>query len=61
MATISVENAVVKGHPSYLSEVNFRKNVGDPHVKSVINAQLGSIVEHLPVRDLSITFTALLL
>ena len=52
---ITVENAVVKGHHAYLSDVNVGdiydcfpevNNVRDPHAKSVMNAQ--SVVGHLP-------------
>lgn len=57
MATISVENAVVKGHDVYLSEVHLGDiydcfpetgNAHHPHAVSVINMKRGSIVGHLP-------------
>lgn len=57
MAKISVENAVVKGHHAYLSEVNVgdiydcfpeANNVHDPQAVSVINTQPGCVVGHLP-------------
>lgn len=52
---ISVENAVVKGHHAYLTDVNVGdiydcfpevNNVCDPHAISVVNAH--SAVGHLP-------------
>ncbi|KAJ7371953.1 hypothetical protein OS493_022054 [Desmophyllum pertusum] len=55
MATISVENAVVKGHHVYLSEVRIGdifdcfpevNNLHDPHAMIVMNA--GNVVGHLP-------------
>ena len=56
MATISVENAVVKGHHVYLSEVRTGDifdcfpemdiNLHDPYAVMVINA--GNVVGHLP-------------
>jgi len=56
MAEISVENAEVKGHHVYWSEVNVgdiydcfpeASNAHDPHAVSVITMQSRSIVGHL--------------
>lgn len=55
MASISVEDAVVKGHHVYLSDANVGdiydcfpevNNVRDPHAISVMKAQ--RVVGHLP-------------